>query len=269
MRSDLRVSQLRRIFITHLHGDHLFGLSGLLATCGLAGDAHGIDIYGPAGLDEYLHIVLRLSGTYLPFPLEVHEVEEGIVFEDGEFIVTALPLEHRIATFGYRVTEKERPGRFDAERAAALGVPAGPLYRRLKRGERITLSDGRVVDGAELCGPPQKGRVFAYCSDTCYCSNAVDLARDADLLVHEATFSHDEPELAHRSMHSTTTMAARVAFEAGVRQLAITHISSRYAPGSEVGPGELLEEARSIFPETVLAEDFMSIEIPRREDAGR
>ena len=263
-RTDLRISQLSRIFITHLHGDHIYGLMGLLATCGMAGHAQPISIYGPAGLDEYVEMSARLSRMRLGEHIRVETVQPGVIFEDEEYVVTCQPLRHRIPAFGYRVTEKDRPGRFEVERAAALGIPAGPLYGRLKRGESLTLADGRTINGAELCAPPVSGRALAYCTDTTYCENSIVLARDADLLIHEATFVSADEELARQAMHSTAAQAAEVARQANVRELVITHISPRYAPGNEFEPEELLRQARAVFPKTTLAQDFMTVEIPRR-----
>lgn len=264
LRSDLRVSQIRRIFITHLHGDHLYGLLGLLASCGLAGDVERIDLYGPPGLGAYLESGLRYSHARLSCPLEVHTAEPGLILEDGDLVVRAAPLAHRVPTFGYRVREQDRPGALDAARAAALGVPFGPLFGRLKRGERVVLEDGRVVDGSALIGPPEPGRAVAYCTDTAYCRAAVELAAEADLLVHEATFAARDAELARATGHATAGEAARVAREADARRLILTHISARYAPGAGVGPEALLAEARAVFPATDLAEDFLAVEVPRR-----
>ncbi|HWW75693.1 MAG TPA: MBL fold metallo-hydrolase, partial [Pyrinomonadaceae bacterium] len=150
LRSDLNISQVRRIFITHMHGDHMLGLMGLLATCGMTAHARGIDIYGPRPLADYVREVSRRTQFQTNYPLEVHEVREGgAVFEDDEYAVTCAPLKHRLPAFGYRVDEKDRPGHFDVERARAEGIPPGPLYGRLKRGERVTLDDGREFDGAD------------------------------------------------------------------------------------------------------------------------
>lgn len=267
LRSDLKVSQLRRIFITHLHGDHVFGLMGLLASYGLAGNSHPIDVYGPPGIEEYMQAATRHSATRFAYPVEVHTVEPGEVYKDEEFTVSCDRLKHRITTFGYRVSEHDKPGHFDVEKATALGIPPGPLYGRLKRGEQITLPDSRRVDGVDLCGPPVKGRKVVYCTDTTYCETAVELARGADVLIHEATFSSRDTENAHRSMHSTTAMAAQVAREAGVRQLLLTHFSPRYVPGNEEEPDDLLREAQAIFPDTELAYDFMEFEVPRHQAA--
>ena len=264
LRSDVPISRGRRIFITHLHGDHLYGLLGLLASAGLAGEVARIDLYGPAGLAEYVESGLRYSHARLGYDVEVHVVEAGTILDEGELTVRAEPLAHRVPTFGYRVQEKDRPGSLDAERAAALGVPFGPLYGRLKRGEQVSLPDGRLIDGATLIGAPEPGRALAYCTDTSYSRAAVALAEDVDLLIHEATFAERDAELARVSSHSTARQAATVAREAGARRLVLTHLSARYAEGGELGPDDLLAEARAVFPNTELASDFLVIEVPRR-----
>ena len=263
LRSDLRISQITRILITHMHGDHVFGLMGLLATCGMAGHARRISIYGPPGIEQFVRENTRLSQTRFSYPAEVHTVETGVVYEDEEYVISCDALKHRTTAFGYRVTEKDRPGRFDVERARTLGVPEGPLYGRLKRGESVSLPDGRVIDGSDLTGPVQQGRKLTYCTDTTYCDASVRLAREADILIHEATFARADAELARQSMHSTTEDAARVASEARARQLVITHISPRYAEGNPFTPQDLLAEARAVFPDTLLARDFLTLEVPR------
>ena len=265
LRSDLNISQVTRIFITHMHGDHMLGLMGLLATCGMTAHTRGIDVYGPRPLADYVREVSRRTQFQTNYPLEVHEVNEGLLFEDDEYAVTCAPLKHRLPAFGYRVNEKDRPGHFDVERAQAEGIPSGPLYGRLKRGERVTLPDGRTFDGADFLGPDLKGRSVVYCTDTTYCRSAVELARDADLLIHEATFAEADEGLAIRSTHSTAAMAARVAQEAGARRLVLTHISPRYFPGNQTGPEELLQEARAVFADAELAHDFLSVDVERRE----
>lgn len=267
LRSDLKVSQITRIFVTHMHGDHIYGLMGLLASCGLAGNPSRIDIYGPPKLEDYLKASGKYSQTHFSYPVKVHTVQPGEIFADADFTVSCAPLTHRVPAFGYRVAEKDKPGRFDAERAAALGIPSGPIYGRLKRGEAVTLPDGRIINGAELCGETQLGRKFVYCTDTIYCDSAVELAQNADLLVHEATFAHQDAELAYQRLHSTSTMAAQTALAAQVKQLIMTHFSPRYAPGNTLGLDDLLAEARAIFPNTILAHDFLTYEIPRRQAA--
>ena len=265
-RTDLRLSQISRVFITHLHGDHVFGLLGLLASIGMAGAAQPVTLYGPAGLKEFVHSAARLTRTTLGDNLVVNTVRAGLIHEDAEFSVSCLPLRHRLQSFGYRVQERDRVGRFDVERATELGIPPGPLYGRLKRGETVTLPDGRAFDGRTLCGPDLRGRAVAYCTDTTYCENSVELARGADLLIHEATFVEEDAQLARQSTHSTAADAARVAREAGARRLAVTHVSPRYAPGNAFEISTLIRQARAVFPATTLAEDFMTIEVEREGD---
>ncbi|NJL23699.1 MAG: ribonuclease Z, partial [Leptolyngbyaceae cyanobacterium SM1_3_5] len=166
LRSDVRISQITRIFITHMHGDHIYGLMGLLASCGLAGNPSRIDIYGPSRLEDYLRAAGKFSQTHFGYPVKVHTVQPGLVFEDDEFTVGCAALEHRVPAFGYRVAEKDKPGRFNVEKAIELGIPSGPLYGKLKRGETVTLPDGRSIDGATLCGETEIGRKFVYCTDT-------------------------------------------------------------------------------------------------------
>jgi ribonuclease Z len=258
------MSQIRRIFVTHMHGDHIFGLMGLLASCGLAGNTSQMDIYGPPGLEAYLQASRRYSQTHFSYPIRIHTVEPGLIFTDESYEVYCNRLEHRVTAFGYRIQEKNRPGHFDADKARALGIPSGPLYGQLKRGETITLADGRVVHGTDLCGPIQVGRTVVYCTDTVYCDGAVYLAQGADVLIHESTFAHQDAAMAYDRLHSTSTMAAQVAQSAAVGQLFLTHFSPRYAPGSPIQLEDLLQEARAIFPKTALAYDFLTYAVPQR-----
>lgn len=264
LRSDFKSSQIRRIFVTHMHGDHIFGLPGLLASCGMAGTGQQqIDIYGPPELGKYLEACRSYSKTQSSYPIEVHVTEPGKVYEDDDYIVTCQRLKHRIPAHGYRVVEKDRTGHFDVKRAATLGISPGPVYGKLKRGEVVTLPDGRKVNGADLCGPTIVGRKFVYCTDTVFCENAIELADHADVLIHEATFAHQDAGLAYQRLHSTSTMAAQVALSAQVKQLIMTHFSPRYAPGNSLGLDDLLAEAKAIFPNTLMAKDFLTYDIVR------
>ncbi|MDA0865262.1 MAG: ribonuclease Z [Cyanobacteria bacterium] len=266
LRSEFKSSQVRRIFVTHMHGDHIFGLMGLLASCGLAGNPQQrVDIYGPPKLYEYLQACRRYSQTHFSFPMKIHTVEPGLVYEDDDFQVICTQLEHRVTAFGYRVTERDRPGHFDVKRAQAMGIPSGPLYGQLKRGEVVNLPDGRRINGKTLCGPDLPGRSLVYCTDTIFCENAVELAHKADVLIHEATFSHQDADMAYQRLHSTSTMAAQVALAAQARELIMTHFSPRYAPGNAIQLDDLLTEAQAIFPNTRMARDFYTHEIARRE----
>lgn len=266
LRSEIKTSQICRIFITHMHGDHIFGLMGLLASCGLAGSAQAVEIYGPAGLDEYLRACCKYSYTYLSDRVKVYPVQPGIIYKDREFTVSCELLKHRVPAFGYRISEGDRTGEFNVEKAKALGIPPGPIYGKLKQGQVVTLPDGRKIKGSDLCGPTEVGRKVAYCTDTIFCEAAIELAKDADVLIHEATFAHQDAEMAFESLHSTSTMAAQVALAAGVKQLIMTHFSPRYTPGNSLTLDNLKEEARAIFPNTRLAYDLFTYEVPRRRE---
>lgn len=266
LRSDLRVSQLSRIFVTHMHGDHVFGLPGLLASLGLAGTCHGIDLYGPDPLRDYLEGVLRTSSTRIGYPLRSHRVKEAartgaVLLDDDDITVRCTPLTHRVPAYAYRVDQKPRAGRFDVDKARDLGIPPGPIYAELKAGHTVTLDDGRIINGASLCGPERPGCSVVYCTDTVFCEAAVELAAGADLLIHESTFAHAEAEMAFQRQHSTSTMAAQTALAAGAKQLVLTHLSPRYMPGNPVTPDDLLEEARAIFSNTLIAKDFLTLEV--------
>ena len=262
LKSEFKSSQVRRIFVTHMHGDHIFGLPGFLASCGMAGTGQQqIDIYGPPDLAKYLDACRRYSKTHSSYPIRVHITEPGKVYEDDTYIVSCERLKHRIPAHGYRVVEKDRIGHFDVRKAAALGIPPGPIYGHLKQGKVVTLADGRKVNGADLCGPTIEGRKLVYCTDTVFCESAIALADGADVLIHEATFAHQDAELAYQRMHSTSTMAAQVALTAQVKQLILTHFSPRYAPGNMLSLDNLLAEAQAIFPQTILAKDFLTYDV--------
>ncbi len=268
LRSELRTSQIRRVFISHMHGDHVYGLPGLLASLGLAGNSSGIDLYGPNPLKDFLNGILQTTSSRISYPLKINSIERlahenKIIFEDKDFMVRATPLIHRIPAFGYRVDEKEKPGRFNIEKAKALNIPPGPIYSQLQNGEAIKLKDGRVFHGNDFCGPKRQGSSFVYCTDTVFSESAIKLANGADLLIHEATFAHKDSKLAYQRQHSTSTMAAQIASEANVKQLILTHLSPRYAPGNSLSAHNLLSEAKSIFPNTLLAKDFLQIDIQK------
>lgn len=260
----VRLSRLTRIFITHLHGDHVYGLPGLLATRSLIQSALSpVTIYGPPGLAAFVQCALEVGQTRLRFGLTVEEVAPGTVWEDDTREVTCAALAHGIESLGYRVAEKPKPGRFDAAQAAKSGVPAGPLYGQLKNGETVTLADGRIVDGTTLTEPTRPGRTLVVCGDTGETTNVVTLARNADVLVHEATFLNEHAERASQTGHSTATVAATAARDANVQTLILTHFSPRYESNGSSQMDALLAEAQTVFPNTRLAEDFWSYDIDR------
>ncbi len=261
-----RLSQLTRIFLTHLHGDHLFGLIGLLASRALAqGGVSPVTLYGPEPLAEYVRVSLRASGMRFGFPVEIRKVQPGVLFEDEDIIVSAAPVRHRIEAYAYSLTEKPRPGRFDVEAARARGVPEGPLFGQLKSGKAIVLPDGSMIDPVGLVGPPRPGRKITFSGDTVFSPELIELAQRSDVLIHEATYAEADHILADRAAHSTALTAANVAREAEARSLYLTHFSPRYESEEGLRLEDLLAEARSVFPETHLAYDFLRIPVARRE----
>jgi ribonuclease Z len=259
LHTSLKPRRIEKIFITHLHGDHIYGLPGLLSSRSFQGGESEVTVYGPKGIKEYIEMSLSLSQTYLKYHLSIIEISEGIIFEDDQFTVEARLLEHGIPSYGYRIMEKDRPGTLHADKLIEAGVQPGPIFRQIKNGESITLEDGRVLDPNEFLGPEQKGRVVTILGDTRYCENALLLAKEADLLIHEATFSKGEETLAYDYFHSTTYQAADIARKADCKQLCLTHISSRYDRNDW---RELVAEAKEIFLNTDIAEDFKEIHIP-------
>ena len=266
IKSTIKSSQIRKIFITHMHGDHIYGLPGLLATLGLAGNSKGIDIYGPSNLRNFISSALKNSYCKISFPLKFFEVENSAqtntnLFEDELMEVKCASLEHRLPAYGYRVNEKDKPGKFNLEKAKKLNIPEGPIYAKLHSGQRVELEDGRIFNGSDFCGKPRKGESFVYCTDTIFSNSAVELSKNVDLLVHESTFSKKDEQMAFEKLHSTTIMAAKTALLSNAKKLVLTHLSPRYTPKSSVKPIDLLNEAKQIFPNTFLAKDFLTTKI--------
>ncbi len=245
-RSTVHSGSIEAILITHLHGDHLFGLPGLLATLGLNGRTAPLALVGPPRLREFLEAV-----PYLGAPYDIRMYEPPLQF-DG-FNVIAKQVDHSVDCYAYCVVEHDRRGTFDVARAKALAIPPGPLFGKLQRGEEIEI-DGRPIRSEEVLGPPRRGRRIAFVTDTRPCDAAIELARDADLLIHEATYANDHADDARERFHSTAEEAARIAKEANVQRLVLTHISARYDDTSA-----LLRGAGAIFPNTEVAEDLLEI----------
>jgi ribonuclease Z len=261
LRSGIRRGRIDRILITHLHGDHFYGLIGLLTSFQLNRREEPLQLIGPPGLERYISFMKELSQTAFAYDLEILELaglkEPVRVVETRDNEIWAGPLRHRLTTIGYRIVEKDRFGRFDAEAADRLGVPFGPERKRLLKGEDLQLADGRLVRAADLVGPARRGATVAICTDTCRCPEAVALARGADLLVHESTFDPSEEANARRTRHSTTADAVATAKEAGARQLVLTHFSTRYM--GDLRP--IRDSARALFPGAICARDFLQVRV--------
>jgi ribonuclease Z len=246
------------VFFSHFHADHMLGITGLLRTMGLQDRTAPVTLYGPRGAPRILGAALSVGIERNKFPVEIVEIRPGDRLARDEYDIVVFETEHRADTVGYAVAEHTRLGRFHPDRARELGVPEGPLWGRLHKGETVTLDDGRKVAPADLVGVPRRGRTVVYSGDTRPHAGLLEAARGADLLIHEATFGGDEAARAIETGHSTAAEAARVAHDAGVRRLVLTHISPRYTRDAP----ELLAEARAVFPETVIARDGMTVDVP-------
>jgi len=247
------LSDVTDVFITHLHVDHWLGLPGMLQTFSMRDRERALTIHGPNGLDELMRSMRRIYGR-LTFPLDVVELEAGESVRRDDLEIQAINVRHRVLAFGYVLAEDARPGRFDADLAESLGVTPGPDFGRLQRGEVVA-----GVHPEQVIGPARDGRKVVVSGDTAPCETLAIAAHGADLLVHEATFGEEDAERARLTGHSTAAQAARIAADAEVRLLALTHISARYAGR------ELRDEARAIFPATELPRDYDTIEIPLSE----
>lgn len=250
------------VFFTHFHADHYLGIIGFLRTLGMMGREEKLTLYGPPPARRLLTTALHLGIERLHFPVEIVELAPGEQVKRAGYSLQAVQVDHRVNALAYLLAEETRPGRFQLEAARALGVAEGPDFGRLQRGVAVTTPSGRVVRPEEVLGPPRPGRKLVVSGDTRPCRTVVEAAREADLLVHEATFCEDERERALETRHSTAREAARVAREAGVKRLILTHLSSRH----DVDVRPLLQEARQEFSGAVeVASDGLTVELPLRE----
>lgn len=259
---------LSEIFFTHFHADHFLGVIGLIRTLGLQGRPEPLFLYGPKGAKKVLTTAMQLGVDRVPFPVEITELKAGDVLRetgngkrDGYEIV-AFPTEHGGGpSVGYVLKEHVRRGRFDVEKARAAGIPEGPLWGKLSKGEAIELADGRKLTADGFVGPARPGRVVAFTGDTRPCAATVDAAQGADLLIHEATFGEEERERARDTGHATAKEAAQVALAAKAKRLVLSHVSARYS----ISADELVREAREVFPNTSVAKDGLEVDVPFAE----
>ncbi|BBH19890.1 ribonuclease Z [Paenibacillus baekrokdamisoli] len=258
--SKLKLNKLERIFITHLHGDHLYGLPGLLTSRSYFEGAVPLQIYGPPGLQAFIDCVFHQSGVHLGYELSITEIVSGQIVTDDFFTVEAAELEHRMQCFGYRVTEHSQPGKLNLPLLKTLGVPSGPMYGKLKQGEDVTLPSGEMIRSSDVVGPPVAGRIITILGDTRPCENAITLSKDADLIVHEGTFAGGMEEKAAAYGHSTVLQAAETAAKANVKQLVMTHFSSRF---DDAAIELLVQDAKEIFANVSAAHDYLEINVDR------
>jgi ribonuclease Z len=257
-RTKISRAHINHLFLSHLHGDHILGVLPLLTTLGGDGRKTPLHIYSPKGLEEFLHLGLKIMDVKLGFELRIHELPSGFAGELATIkghLITAQMLEHRIDSFGFRV--EELPHRnIDIEKARAFGIEDGALLGRIKREGSVEVANGRTVRFADIAAPPKEARSFVYCGDTRKCRAVPALARHCSVLLHEATFRADMQDKAAERFHSTAQDAAEMALEAEVERLFITHLSVRYKSGLP-----LLREARTIFPQTFLAKERVEVEV--------
>ena len=253
LHTTLRPRKIDKIFITHMHGDHIFGLPGFLSSRSFLGGDTPLTLFGPKGLQHWVETTLALSKTHITYPITYVTIEPGIIYEDELFTVHADLLQHVIPCYGFRIEQKSLAGELSLEKALALGVPKGPLLGQLKAGQSVQLADGRIVESAQVVGAPKRGKVITILGDTKYCDAAIRLSNEADIVVHEATFNAETGHLAGEYGHATNVEAAQVARRANAKHLILTHISARFLP-SEMDA--LVAEARDVFPQTYMASDF-------------
>ncbi len=246
------------LFFTHFHSDHVIGALGLMRTLSLQGRTEPLRVWGPRGVAQVLKRA-DAFGERLTYPVEVAEVTPGLAIARKEYVILPYPVDHRGAiAVGYALIEDERRGRFNPDLARDLGIPEGPLWGKIHKGEAVTLDNGRVIEPSTLVGATRTGRRVVLTGDTRPCAATIELAQGADLLVHESTFGDEEAARAVETGHSTAREAAQVAAAAGVRQLALTHFSARYSRD----PSDLDREAREVFPHVTIARDGMEIDVP-------
>lgn len=246
--------KIDKIFITHYHGDHILGLAGLIQSIGFRGRTKDLDIYGPKGLSKLINAISHLGYFQINYTINIHEIESGIILETDKYTVEAIETEHNLTNMSYSICEKKKP-KFIRQNAIDLGVPVGPLFGKLQNGEDVEVN-GKIIKPEQVLGPKRVGKKFTYSGDTRPCKQMIELAKDSDVLIHESTYQEEDKEHAIANCHSTTKEAANIAKEANVKQLILTHISTRYSD-DEI----MKKEAKEVFENSIIAYDYLTIKI--------
>jgi ribonuclease Z len=259
MRAKTGMKALTSIFITHFHADHILGIPGLIQTMSFHGRTEPLKIYGPHHVHEFTRILSSLGYYKLKFEVEAIDLEPGDIIKRDGYSIHVVKTEHSVPSLGYALIEDERPGKFNRQKAIDLGVSPGPLFSKLHKGESVEVN-GKTINSKEVVGKPRSGRKIVYTGDSRPCESILQISKNADLLIHDSTLTKDQQDWAIESMHSTAEEAATLAKKADVFNLVLTHLSSRYSDDST----PILDEAKIIFENTIVADDLMEIEVPNR-----
>ncbi len=246
--------KITKIFISHFHGDHILGLGGLIQSLGFRGREKDLDIYGPKGLQRIINAISNFGYFQINYNLNIHEIDDGTIIETEEYVVECAKVEHNIPSYAYSIREKKKP-LFLRKKAEELGIPPGPLYGKLHKGEKFEF-EGRIIKPEQVLGEAKKGKKISYSGDTRPCEEMIRLARDSDILIHESTYEAEDHQRAVDNAHSTSVEAAEIAREANVNELVLTHISTRYTSDENI-----LSEAQKVFKNTKVAKDYMKIDL--------
>lgn len=246
--------KITKIFISHFHGDHILGLGGLIQSLGFRGREKDLDIYGPKGLHKIINAISSFGYFQINYNLNIHEIQDGTIIETEDYVVECAKVEHNIPSYAYSIREKKKP-LFLREKAEELGIPPGPLYGKLHNGEEVEF-EGRIIKPEQVLGEAKKGKKISYSGDTKPCEAMIRLARDSDILIHESTYEAEDHQRAVDNAHSTSVEAAEIAKEAEVKELVLTHISTRYTSDENIK-----SEAQKVFKNTKVARDYMKIDL--------